>query len=164
VNTKRILIILASVVAVIIVATVVWLFATNKVGLVFGEEEKNNSSLAPVVCDQAVVSKYNEATDYKFRNGSDTPSMDEVGIKQLAADIKSMENHQADPTCQTILFWAAYFENDLEAAKGLHSSIKELHSQRMFPDSNLRTAVPLFEYGTTIEFMTEPDAGDQEES
>jgi hypothetical protein len=83
---------------------------------------------------------------FRTRDGSSTPSFDEAGLKKLAAEIKTKAKYANDPTCQTILFWAAVQGDNYKAANEAYKAVKSLHDKGDFADSNLRSNEPLFTY------------------
>ncbi|NCU38991.1 hypothetical protein EOL96_08210 [Candidatus Saccharibacteria bacterium] len=103
-----------------------------------------------VVCSADTVKTYNDFMEYKVRDGSDELSIDKDAIKKLASDIKIRENYDTDPTCQTMLFWSAYLDNDYEGAKSAYQAVTKLHDQRKFADSNIHSNAPLFTYEPTL--------------
>lgn len=89
------------------------------------------------VCDTAIVDKYNEVSIFKERSGSSELTLDEEGIKAVKADINQLAGNENDPTCQSILFLIAIYEDDYETAKATYEKVKSLHEKRLFADSNL---------------------------
>lgn len=135
-------------IAVIIVIVVLllggglwWLFGTGR--LVYNSSGRQTK---PLVCDKTIVDRYNDATYYIVRAGSETPTMDEAAAKKLVSEIKSKKNIESDPTCQTILFWSAVHTADAQAAQDAYKAVNTLHGQGHFADSNLRANEPLFMY------------------
>jgi hypothetical protein len=148
--SKKIATIIVTVIILLgLVGGVVWLFMSGK--LVWADGDRQ-ALLYSAVCDSDMVATYNEATDYQYRNGLDQePVMDEDALRELSNRIKSTEGYELDPTCQVMVVWSSVELGDEAAAKGGVKSLKELHDKRVFPDTNLRTVLPLFEYDTAIE-------------
>lgn len=132
-------ILLAVIVAGIIVA---YLLGFIKV------QRSNNEAV--VTCGTSTVTAYNDLMEYKVRNDSVVPYTDKEGIKKLASDIKKREGYATDPTCQTMLFWAAFLDNNYAEAKKAHEAVASLHGQRKFADSNIHSNAPLFTYESTL--------------
>ncbi len=123
----------------LIIAGVWWLFSSGRLVYV-------SSKSSAVACGPDIVTKYNAAMFYRPRNGSNTASLDETGLKNLASEIKSKAKYATDPTCQTILFWTAVHDNNYKAANEAYKAVKSLHDKGEFADSNLRSNDSLFTY------------------
>ena len=131
--------VLAVVLVGLVIAAVGWLFSSGHLVYV-------GSKSSAVACGSDVVTKYNAAMFYRPRNGSNTPSLDEAGLKNLTSEIKSKAKYATDPTCQTILFWTAVHDNNYKAANEAYKAVKSLHDKGDFADSNLRSNDALFTY------------------
>lgn len=142
-NKKRILTILAIITSALLGVGVWWLFATDRLTYTSNPGPQSTSS---VVCGADVLDTYNAAMFYALRDGSNDLTIDEKAVESLAVEIKSKEGYKNDPTCQTILFWTAVQNDNYPAAKDAYESIKTLHDQGIFTDSNIRSNQPLFTY------------------
>jgi hypothetical protein len=138
---------LAIVLAGFVIAGVWWLFSSGR--LVYASPKSS-----AVVCRSDVVTKYNAVMFFRTRDGSSTPSLDEVGLKKLEADIKTKARYATDPTCQTILFWTAVHNDNYKAANEAYKAVKSLHEKGNFADSNLRSNEPLFTYETYMNSLS----------
>ena len=99
------------------------------------------------VCGDDIIDGFNKATQYERRAGpGSVPTLDKQAIKQLAQKVKTLPGFEADPTCQEILYWTAMEAGDKAAAKDALALLKQMNTQGRYPNNNLRTAVPLFEY------------------
>ena len=147
---KKILIGSAIVVGVLLVGGVLWLVLSGKLVVIWNGAAVQYAA-ASNVCGDDVVTAYNSATEYTYREGLDEgPMIDTEGLAAVVDTVKSRSGYEADPTCQVIIFWDAIQHNDASAAQSALDALNLLHDQRIFPDNNLRTAIPLFEYETAI--------------
>lgn len=142
-SKKRVLTILAIITSVLFGVGVWWLFNTDRLTFTINPGSQSTSSVA---CGADIVDTYNAAMFYAVRNGSNDLTIDENAVKNLAVEIKSKVGYKNDPTCQTILFWTAVHNDDYQGAKDAYASIKTLHDQGTFTDSNIRSNQPLFTY------------------
>lgn len=131
--------VLIVVLAGLIIAGVWWLFSSGRLVYV-------SSKSSDVACGSDIVTQYNGAMFYRPRNGSNIPSLDEAGLKNLVTEIKGKTKYATDPTCQTILFWIAVHDNNYNAANDAYKAVKSLHDKGEFADSNLRSNDSLFTY------------------
>jgi hypothetical protein len=147
-------------VAVVILAVgfVVWLFLSGQVRVSWG---KTANSTVAVVCDTSVVDTYNAAMNYTVRSGSTQAGFDEAGLTKLVTDIKSRSGYGSDATCQAMLFWAAIHANNYNEAKTIYDSVKKLHDERIFADSNIRGNLALFQYTDALDQIN-PSTQNQE--
>lgn len=145
---------------VVIVAAAAWALISGKLSIAwngFGAQYSTNK----VVCDSGFVTEYNKAMEYTYPTGTEPdPSIDVAALKNIIERVKASGGYEADPTCQVMLYWAAIELDDKAAAEQALPAIKELHAKRQFPDNNLRTAVPLFEYEQALEYLDTKQAAD----
>jgi len=146
---KRILVIIIVMVVLLSVGGGIWWLFNS--GLFVNS---NQVSTSKEVCGPDVVNRYNAAMYYQPRNGSSESSIDEQGVKDLAADIKSKKNFEIDPTCQTIIFWSAVRVDNYNEAHKAYDALINLYKKRFFVDSNLRSNQPLFTYEKTLNGLT----------
>lgn len=147
---KKIVIGSAILIGVLLVGGVVWLVLSGKLVIIWNGVAVQYSA-ASNVCGDDVVTAYNSATEYSYRGGlDDGPVIDTEGLAAVVDTVKSRSGYGTDPTCQVIVFWDAIQHNDASAAQSALDALNLLHDQRIFPDNNLRTAIPLFEYETAI--------------
>lgn len=144
--------IVATVIAVAIIGALIWAVASGTVRVSLGAGATTGGSYE-VVCDESIVTAYNNAS---YRDPNDG-TYDEEGLKKVGTDIKAKAGFEKDPTCQAIVFWLAVGEGNYEASKAAYESVKSLHAQRLFADSNLRGNVPLFEYEFLVKNLS-PEA------
>lgn len=135
----------------LIIGVVVWLVISGR--LVVALKDPSSQYLAiPNVCGSDIVDQYNSATDYKFRDDSaKLPTIDKDGLANIASQIRDKKGYESDPTCQVMLFWAAFDVKDNEAAKRAYDSLQTLRNKRIFSDNNLRTSAGLLEYADIIQ-------------
>ena len=156
---KKIVTITAIAILVAAIGVIAWLFASER--LVFANPNAGVGAVAPKpVCDTNLVAKYNDAMFFIGREGSEEPTLDEEGIKNIKKDVISKNNYKIDPTCQTLLFWIAVHESNYDAAKTAYEAVKELHDRHHFADSNIRANAALFTYEGVIEALS-PEADTQ---
>lgn len=146
-NKKRILTVLAIITSVLIGVGVWWLFATDRLTYSSNPDSQSNRV---AICGADIIDTYNDAMFYDLREGSSDLTIDEESLNNLVVEIKSKAGYRNDPTCQTILFWTAVQKDDYPVAKDAYESIKTLHDQGIFADSNIRSNQPLFNYGTYL--------------
>lgn len=136
-SKKTIAIVVAASVVVLLGVVVWWLFNTGRLVYV---ASGTKAPAGVVVCGTDMVTKYNNATELIKRQGSDTASIDKDALSSLATDIRNKQAYKDDPTCQTILFWVAFRNEDKDAAEASMKTLEELHEKRQFADSNLRNS------------------------
>jgi len=138
---------------------VILMVAAVVIGIFFGrltivtKQSSQKIALNTIVCDAAIVSRYNDAMYFKFRDGK-TESIDTEAIKNLEKEIRVKNNSDKDPTCQTILFFTAIYFKEAEKAQTALDIISKLHSQYVFADSNLRNSQSLFTFQDQIDNLT----------
>jgi hypothetical protein len=111
------------------------LFFSGRLAFVNPDAEVTDTYTA--VCDTTIVDAYNEASIYESQDGSSDLVLDEEGIKSIKSDINKLAGNKNDPTCQSILFLIAIYDDDYETAKATYERVKSLHEKRLFADSNL---------------------------
>ena len=154
--------IIVSVILLLVVGVAVGLFVSGKVAWV-GPDTKVVT--AKIVCGPELVSKYNDAMYVSFRNNEKLPSLDVEGIKNIKTEIKAKAGYEKDPTCQSMLYLIAIYEEDYEGSKLAYETVKKLHDQGMYADNNIRNNPPLFMYeapvfGLSPEGKAQPGVGD----
>jgi len=154
--------IIVSVVLLLVVGAAVGLFVSGKVAWV-GPDTKVVT--AKIVCGPELVSKYNDAMYVTFRNNEKLPSLDVEGIKNIKTEIKAKAGYEKDPTCQSMLYLIAIYEEDYEGSKLAYETVKKLHDQGLYADNNIRNNPPLFMYeapvfGLSPEGKAQPGVGD----
>lgn len=144
---KRKGIIITVIVSILAVAGIVWLFISGHLTWAgFG-----NTAAAKSICSTSIVDEYNKATNYEQREGpGSVPTIDTDAMKSVADKVKALPGNGSDPTCQVILFWTAVQADDIATAKNILPELKRLNSEGIFPNNNLRTTVPLFEYEAAL--------------
>ncbi len=138
--------ILLSLLGVVVVGGVAWLFVSGR--LVWSNS--GGSKPVSVVCGVDTVDKYNDAMYMIGRNGSSEPSIDESGVKSVQSTVKSKAGYKDDATCQTLLFWIAIHDGDYQAAKDAETIVKRLHDKGRFADSNIRGNDAILTYDTVL--------------
>ena len=128
---------------VIICGLATWLFMS---GRLVWSVNGGQHVVAQAVCDSTIVSKYNDAMFVTQRSGSDVSSIDESGVKAVKTDIKAKAGYEKDATCQALLFFIAINDSDYPSAKSAYQEVKQLHSNGIFPDNNIRGSDALFNY------------------
>lgn len=150
---KKIILIVAMVLILAAVGAVTWLFVSGKVALVYKQAAPATTT---IVCDTKIVDTFNEAMFFTRRAGATTVSIDEEGIKKLNTEIKAKAGYENDPTCQTIIYLTAIYEENYDGAKAAFQAVKELHDKNIFANNNIRGNQPLFTYeGSMYPFSPE---------
>jgi hypothetical protein len=150
---KKIIVIMGVVLILATAGAVSWLFVSGK--LTFADQ---NAKLAPteVICDTVIVNTFNDAMFYTRRAGASTVSIDKESIKNLNSEIKAEAGYENDPTCQTIIYLTAIYEEDYDGAKSAYEALKKLHDKNIFASNNIRGNQPLFTYeGSMYPFSPE---------
>lgn len=143
---RTIAIIILLLLSITIIGGVTWLFYSRR--LVYFNPAK-------VVCGKSVIDKYNAAADYLYRgDNSEEATIDEAGVKSIVAEIKGNAKSKYDPTCQSILFWAAVREDNYKEAKSAYDIIKSLHDKRIFIDPSLHDTTSLSNFVSSLNGLT----------
>lgn len=149
--------VLAGSIGVLVIAFVAlalwWLFQSGHLVYVANTSAKT----ASLVCDSALVDRYNEAAYYEVRSDSTVPSANKEAIAKIAEEIKKRSGYETDPTCQTLLFWAAFHADDYTAAIKAQDALKNLYAKNQFANSNIRNNVPLLNYTNYTNMLTNPN-------
>lgn len=92
------------------------------------------------VCDNNLVERFNkiEANDYP----------------KLVKDIKAKSGYESDPTCQTILLNAAFYQADYRAAKNAYEAVKSLNEQGLYANNSLNTGQSLSGYEASVQELS----------
>jgi len=154
--------IIVSVILLLVVGAAVALFVSGKIAWV-GPDTKVVT--AKIVCTPEVVSKYNDAMYVSFRNNETLPSLDVEGIKNVKTEIKGKAGYEQDPTCQSMLYLIAIYEEDYEGSKLAYETVKKLHDEGLYAENNIRNNPPLFMYEAPVfalspEGKAQPGVGD----
>ena len=155
--SKKLVIIGAVAVVALLSVGVGWLFSSGRLVYV---SPGSQVAISSAVCGSDVVDTYNAAAYYVKRGNSETPTMDEDGLKKLATDIKAKNNYADDATCQTILFWLAVHNKDAQAADTAYQAVNKLHTKRIFADSNIRSNEPIFMYENYVTGLKPSDSSE----
>lgn len=143
------------------VLVVIGLFTSGQARIIWGSASTktatNAASDTAAVCGTDTVQLYNTARAFIVRDGEQEPSVDEAGLSKLATSIKAMSGYETDPTCQTMLFWTAYYNKNHEDAKSAYDAIKSLHDQRIFADTNLLGVASLKTYESAMNSLIPSD-------
>ena len=101
------------------------------------------------VCSNEIVTRYNEVSEYKIRGDADSTAsvtMDTPGLQQVISEVTATDGYEDDATCQTLRFLAAILQEEYETAKAASASVRELHQQGKYANSNIRDNPPIFLY------------------
>lgn len=128
-----------------------YLYATKKLAFTFGGTPTRS---VVAVCGDAIISKYNDAMNYKIRDSGTTSKLDEVGLNNLEKEVTAKSAYAQDPTCQTILFWIAVQHSDGNKAQAALASLNTLHSGGKYVDSNLNNNAPLSTFKNIVDYLT----------
>ena len=149
----------------VIVGAISWLLMSGRVTVTFGAAQSVSDNRT-IVCGADTVSAYNAAYDAMFHEiittqlvddgiASGTPDVTE--IVTLADDIKRKDGYGQDPTCQTIIFWSAVYNDDYEGATAAHTAVRELHETHLFANSDIRGNTPLSSWSDEV-YALSPEA------
>ena len=114
------------------------------------------------VCNDSMVIRYNEMTEFKIRVGSETAGRDVEQINAINDEISGLENYENDPTCQTMRFWIAFNDGDAVTAKSAYEQLKSLHAEAKYANSNIRDNMPLLMYEQAIAVLTPSEIVNEE--
>jgi len=157
---KRIPIIIISVIVILALAgTVTWLFVSGK--LVWAGSGTQQST-AKIICSSEVIDKYNNAAMYIVRGDDATASLDTDGIKNVKTEILAKTGYADDPTCQSLLFLIAAYENNYEDAKTAYESVNAMYEKNIFANSNIQGNYPVSTYASTV-YLLSPEYKSQPE-
>ncbi len=115
------------------------------------------------VCSEDIVNRYNKLFVNERPDNLSDVDANNTAIKAIYAEIKARAGYESDPTCQTIIFWIALRDKDVDTASTSLARIRDLHSKSIFADSNLRIYVPLSNYEDNIEAVKSSDGPVNEE-
>lgn len=109
--------------------------------------------LQPTVCDTSVVTKYNEILSSEaFTTGEDGPNTS--SLRSLADEVKAKNGADKDPTCQYIIFSAAFYENKADEAQAAYAKVKELNEASIYVNNTIQTIVSIEQMKARVEGMT----------
>lgn len=141
------------VILVALVGGLIWAFSSELVQVTVGKPKEGVNRPSPVICTDSMVADYNAAALITQRTGKDRPSADDQAKKTIAERVKALSGNENDPTCQAILFSAAYEASDKEAVNKAFGRIKALHAAGIFVNNNFRGAMPLDEYEVMVKLV-----------
>lgn len=101
------------------------------------------TTVSTVVCNDAIISTYNSALELEVRTANAEPTLDVATLAKLDADIRSKAGFAQDPTCQTILFWAAIISNNTTKASTALKAVRTLREKRLFADTSLENTASI---------------------
>ena len=139
---------------ILVIAVIAALLVSGYLAVVWKQPSDHVAIVTPRACGDDVVTTYNDVSQYKQRDGKDDYTIDEQGLKRLAAQIKDKAGYQRDPTCQTILFMAAVDDKDYATAKATYKTLNDLHAEGKYADSNLGAGGPLSTYKVLLDEMS----------
>jgi len=158
-SKKRILQIIFIVIILLAVGVVIWLFAAGK--LVWANEKQVVASTSEIICGDETVTTYNAAMTMMVRGDDKTAySIDQAGVDKLVGEIKGKNGYENDPTCQTILFWAAINKLEYEPAKAANAKIQELHKKHIYANSDIAGNGPVSSYDRAL-YSISPEASEK---
>jgi hypothetical protein len=77
--------------------------------------------------------------DQYGRAGAGSLQAEQKALSELAQRIKSTQHNEEDPTCQTMLFFAAFRTEDYQGMRQPMQLIQSMHDKGVYADSNLST-------------------------
>lgn len=84
------------------------------------------------VCSGEIVDQFNKVS-------TDSPEVERNALKELADRVKGTRNNEEDPTCQTILFFAAFRTEDYQAMQRPMELVQSMYDKGIYVDSNLQS-------------------------
>ena len=87
--------------------------------------------LATRVCDSSMVAAYNKL-NFPLN------TTDKQSLQTLVKKISATAGNEADPTCQTILFMAAYQDFNVNSMQAAYTHINDAYKKGFYVDSNLQ--------------------------
>lgn len=108
--------------------------------------------LQPTVCDASIVTKYNEVLSSEaFTTGEDGP--DTASLRALADEVSAKNDADKDPTCQYIIFSAAFYENKADEAEAAYNRVKDLNDISIYINNNIETIISVEQMKAQVEAM-----------
>ncbi len=123
---------LGSVVGVVVVALVVGgLFV---LGFVYAgvKSPKQNVTVSHRVCNSEIIEQY-------LKINGESPQQDRQSLIDLSKRIKAIDHNEADPTCQTILFFTAFRSEDYQGMRKPMEFVQTMHDKGIYADSDLQS-------------------------
>lgn len=158
---KKVTIATICVIAVLLAGSIAWLFIAGKVTVVWAGSASKQVTQAAPVCDSRMVSAFNSAIYYTIRDNSGKASIDKKALDGLAGSIQTISGYKNDPTCQTILFWVAYGNQDYAATKSAYDALVLLRDSYKFPDNTLSTSGGFSQYIDMVNTLSPNNKGDK---
>ena len=153
--------IVAGIAVLIVIGIVAWLFLSGRVTLVVNQqnddEVKTIKGSKVLVCNETVVDAFNEATTGYPTEDPMTSAVRVEVLTEVADGVKKKKDYEQDPTCQTVVFWAAVHEKNIEEAKEAKRVVDALHADGHFANSELRATAPLQDWQLLIDSLS-PEA------
>lgn len=144
---RRIALVVAIVVVVALVASI--LIGYLYVGVKLPGERVH---VVARVCDSSMVSEYNSLV-YPLSAADNTKL---VGIVNKINDDKTLSD--GDPTCQAILYQAAYADYNLPGMKSAYEKLKKQSDKGVFYDNDLAIGISVRAMSDTIEEISSTGA------
>lgn len=160
---KKLCLLVVGIVFLVAVLVGIWAIASKRAAIVWKKPTEQALVVGQRVCDDAVVNTFNKVSKYTLATGATEETLDEAGLKKLAADIKQKANYQGDPTCQTILLIAAIYSKDYTAAKQLYEVVKAQHAKHLYANTDLNGIGSLTSYGSLVESLAPVDQNGSDE-
>lgn len=150
---KRTALAIGGLIVFVIIGAVAWVILSGMLVITWNGFNTRYSSVQNV-CGSDIVEEYNKASSYEYRGDDATePTMDVTALNNVTIKIKERSGYSEDPTCQVMLFWNAYENNEIDQADQALKKLKDLHEMRAFPDNNLSTSVPFYQYEESLEYI-----------
>lgn len=160
-NKKTFIYTIAAIFGTFFILTIV-LFAIGYVGVIF-KQPQQAVVVVDNVCDEGIVTKYNEAQKLEKRGDTEEYTADTQTLNQIVKDIQLKNNYQNDPTCQAIIMATAVVNNDYATANDAHQKLSALRSEVRYWNNSLRVS-SLEQYGVYISDMKPVDSSGNEEA
>src|SRR5665648_194648 len=116
----------------VLIGIAVWLTLSGRIVVVWKQPAGQVAIINASVCNDSVVTTYNNAALSQQRGGSSEYTIDKTALNSLVTDIKNKPDYQSDPTCQTILMLTAVTDANYEAAKTAYTVVKDLHDKHQY--------------------------------
>lgn len=84
------------------------------------------------VCNSEVIDQYSKIN-------ADSPQQERQALTDVATRIKAIQHNEADPTCQTMLFFAAFRTEDYQGMRQPMKLIQSMHDKGIYADSDLQS-------------------------
>jgi hypothetical protein len=147
---RKVMAIVLAAVALFVIAVGVLIYAGRLAVII--KEPYQKALLNVPVCGNDIVERYNDATLFKPTTGGGY-AMNMKDLNSLTTEIQNRAYYQQDPTCQTILFWDALYDDDVSRAKIASDEVRNLYNKGLYVNSDVLNPISLSAMEETVNEM-----------